>query len=277
MASVSFSLLLHQSKLSTSYAHAHVKWSTVDGKYVQTAYGDKAPMYGLSLNSQSTRTLASELSLVIDRKATRLKSIVDVGVKRSKREATETPHLNDVCLDTIVSMKELPSSHEFVYDLTVAQTRNMTTTNGLALRDTFHYSGVASKNVTLGIPRLKEILTVTKNIKTPTVTLRFKPLFAYSSEIPVYRQHTSSNHPRRHYDRVRDSGRSRLCGDQRRGGRGDGRFGLQIAWRPTDFYESVRRSHRVESFDHALSQHYTSRRSSHSAPSHRRSSSHHHI
>ncbi|CEI98631.1 Putative DNA-directed RNA polymerase (Fragment) [Rhizopus microsporus] len=33
--------------------------------------------------------------------------------------------------------------------------------------NTFHYAGVSSKNVTLGVPRLKEIINVAKNIKTP--------------------------------------------------------------------------------------------------------------
>jgi DNA-directed RNA polymerase II subunit RPB1 len=37
--------------------------------------------------------------------------------------------------------------------------------------NTFHFAGVSSKNVTLGVPRLKEILNVAKNIKTPSVTV----------------------------------------------------------------------------------------------------------
>lgn len=37
--------------------------------------------------------------------------------------------------------------------------------------NTFHYAGVSSKNVTLGVPRLKEILNVAKNIKTPSMSV----------------------------------------------------------------------------------------------------------
>ncbi len=37
--------------------------------------------------------------------------------------------------------------------------------------NTFHFAGVSSKNVTLGVPRLKEILNVAKNIKTPSMTI----------------------------------------------------------------------------------------------------------
>lgn len=37
--------------------------------------------------------------------------------------------------------------------------------------NTFHNAGVSSKNVTLGVPRLKEIINVAKNIKTPSMKI----------------------------------------------------------------------------------------------------------
>lgn len=37
--------------------------------------------------------------------------------------------------------------------------------------NTFHFAGVSSKNVTLGVPRLKEILNLAKNIRTPSNTI----------------------------------------------------------------------------------------------------------
>ncbi|KAL2167319.1 hypothetical protein VTG60DRAFT_1420 [Thermothelomyces hinnuleus] len=37
--------------------------------------------------------------------------------------------------------------------------------------NTFHFAGVSSKNVTLGVPRLKEILNVAKDIKTPSMVV----------------------------------------------------------------------------------------------------------
>ncbi|KIY65400.1 DNA-directed RNA polymerase II, subunit 1 [Cylindrobasidium torrendii FP15055 ss-10] len=37
--------------------------------------------------------------------------------------------------------------------------------------NTFHYAGVSSKNVTLGVPRLKEIINVATNIKTPSLSI----------------------------------------------------------------------------------------------------------
>ena len=41
--------------------------------------------------------------------------------------------------------------------------------------NTFHFAGCASKNVTLGIPRLQELLTVSKNMKIASITVRFTP------------------------------------------------------------------------------------------------------
>ena len=35
---------------------------------------------------------------------------------------------------------------------------------------TFHFAGVASMNITLGVPRIKEIINASKNISTPIIT-----------------------------------------------------------------------------------------------------------
>lgn len=48
--------------------------------------------------------------------------------------------------------------------------------------NTFHYAGVSSKNVTLGVPRLKEIINVSKSPKTPSLTIFLKPDIASDME-----------------------------------------------------------------------------------------------
>ena len=37
--------------------------------------------------------------------------------------------------------------------------------------NTFHYAGVSAKNVTLGVPRLKEIMNIAKTVKTPSLSV----------------------------------------------------------------------------------------------------------
>ncbi|KAL6301005.1 beta and beta-prime subunits of DNA dependent RNA-polymerase [Sparassis latifolia] len=44
--------------------------------------------------------------------------------------------------------------------------------------NTFHYAGVSSKNVTLGVPRLKEIINVATNVKTPSLSVYLQPEIA---------------------------------------------------------------------------------------------------
>jgi len=48
--------------------------------------------------------------------------------------------------------------------------------------NTFHYTGIASKNVTLGVPRLKEILNVATNLKTPSMNVYQEPDTRHSQE-----------------------------------------------------------------------------------------------
>jgi DNA-directed RNA polymerase III subunit RPC1 len=39
---------------------------------------------------------------------------------------------------------------------------------------TFHFAGVASMNVTLGVPRIKEIINAARNISTPIMKVALK-------------------------------------------------------------------------------------------------------
>lgn len=72
--------------------------------------------------------------------------------------------------DEIVSIEEVVSDHPYVYDFTVKDTRNFNIYNGLCIRDTFHLSGVSSASKSVrGVPRLKELLSATKNIKAPSM------------------------------------------------------------------------------------------------------------
>ena len=48
--------------------------------------------------------------------------------------------------------------------------------------NTFHFAGVSSKNVTLGVPRLKEIINVAKTIKTPSMTIYLKSPYSMTKE-----------------------------------------------------------------------------------------------
>ena len=61
--------------------------------------------------------------------------------------------------------------------------------------NTFHFAGVSSKNVTLGVPRLKEVINVAKRLKTPSMTIFLKKEFAnsenYAKKLQTNIEHTT--------------------------------------------------------------------------------------
>jgi DNA-directed RNA polymerase II subunit RPB1 len=78
--------------------------------------------------------------------------------------------------DKVVSIEEVPNTTNYAYDLTIEDTRNFNIYNGLALLDTFHFAGVASKsNVTRGVPRIEELLSLSASLKNPSLTVYLKP------------------------------------------------------------------------------------------------------
>ena len=80
-----------------------------------------------------------------------------------------------VIFDRIKSIEEVSNTTNYAYDLTVEDTRNFNIYNGLAIRDTFHFAGVASKsNVTRGVPRIEEILSLSSEPKNPSLTIYLK-------------------------------------------------------------------------------------------------------
>lgn len=48
--------------------------------------------------------------------------------------------------------------------------------------NTFHLAGVSDKNVTLGVPRLQQLLDASKNIKTPNMTIFLKDKILYKDK-----------------------------------------------------------------------------------------------
>lgn len=61
--------------------------------------------------------------------------------------------------------------------------------------NTFHFAGVSSKNVTLGVPRLKEVINVAKRLKTPSMTIFLKKEFSslenYAKKLQTNIEHTT--------------------------------------------------------------------------------------
>ncbi|MDD4930893.1 MAG: LAGLIDADG family homing endonuclease [Candidatus Colwellbacteria bacterium] len=101
--------------------------------------------------------------------------ILDKGVDVEDIDVLYDAVDTEVLFDEIISIDEVESTTPFVYDLTVADTRNFSGRDGLALADTFHLAGVSSANVTLGVPRTNEILNASKNQKTNVLQISLLP------------------------------------------------------------------------------------------------------
>lgn len=105
-----------------------------------------------------------------------LEYMEEVGETAPDYDILEKAINSDVYYDRIIEIKEVDSSKDYVYDLTVEDTHNMCSIGGINLFDTFHSSGVGSKsNVTQGMPRMQEIIN-SGDTKTPSLTIYLNPL-----------------------------------------------------------------------------------------------------
>ena len=64
--------------------------------------------------------------------------------------------------------------------------------------NTFHFAGISAKNVTLGVPRFKEIINVSNNIKTPSLKIYLKSKYSKIEkkvlEVGTAIEHTTLGH-----------------------------------------------------------------------------------
>lgn len=149
-------------------------------------------IYSLRISNNQAKNLATILTLPIAEKRERCKSLLSRDFTYDYCKADlEIPNLIDGitimeprdgrCIDLefdqIVSIEEVPNTTDYAYDLTVEDTRTFDCMNGLTAMDTFHNAGTSSKsNVTRGVPRIEEILRLTKNPKNPSLTVFLKGL-----------------------------------------------------------------------------------------------------
>ena len=87
---------------------------------------------------------------------------------------------SNVIWDEIVNIEiYTPDQSEYVYDFTVPANQTFMTDYGVIVHNTlntFHFAGVASKsNVTRGVPRIEEILSLSSEPKNPSLTVFLKP------------------------------------------------------------------------------------------------------
>jgi DNA-directed RNA polymerase subunit A" len=88
---------------------------------------------------------------------------------------------SNVLWDEIINIEYYtPEQTNYVYDFTVPGNQTFMTDYGVIVHNTlntFHFAGVASKsNVTRGVPRIEEILSLSAEPKNPSLTIHLKLL-----------------------------------------------------------------------------------------------------
>jgi DNA-directed RNA polymerase beta' subunit len=131
--------------------------------------------YTIRLPVKSSYQFAKQFTLTLHEKQVRLDEIHSIKCQEAIRSKWHTT--GDMVWDKIKTIEEVePMKDGWVYDITVAETRNFITKTLIGQKDTFHQAGVASKSaVTRGVPRLRELLKVTQNPKATSLTIYLKP------------------------------------------------------------------------------------------------------
>ena len=76
--------------------------------------------------------------------------------------------------------------YDFVYDFSVEDIETFALTNGIIVHNTlntFHQCGISSSNVTQGVPRIRELISVSKTINTPSMKIYLKDEYKNNKEI----------------------------------------------------------------------------------------------
>jgi DNA-directed RNA polymerase beta' subunit len=160
---------------------------------------DIKQLYHLFVTNQQAQKLAKILKMKVDPKQAKLTEILmhDYKLKYSKNylqvpnEIDGTIVMEDrdnkylgVIFDKIKSIEEVSNTTSYAFDLTISDTRNFNVYNGFCILDTFHQAGVGAGSlvITEGIPRLREIINLTKNLKSKNMTIFLKEEYSTNKE-----------------------------------------------------------------------------------------------
>jgi DNA-directed RNA polymerase beta' subunit len=160
---------------------------------------DIKQLYYLYIKNQQSQKLANILNMKIDYKQANLVEILKHEFKfEYNQKSMNVPNEIDgeiifeerdgrytnVLFDKIKSIEEVKNTTDYAYDLTVEITRNFNIYNVLCCVDTFHLAGVGAGSlvITEGIPRLREIINVSKNPKNKNMLIYLNEEYSNSKD-----------------------------------------------------------------------------------------------
>ena len=117
---------------------------------------------------------------VVDIHRDDVKTYIVKSTNATDKAVLENIYKEQVLYDEIIKIEEISNDHSHVYDLTVQDTKTFNDFTGLCQNDTFHSAGISSASQTVrGVPRLKELLGVSKKMKTPSMKIYFKEQYCH--------------------------------------------------------------------------------------------------
>ena len=93
--------------------------------------------------------------------------------------------VEDVVWDEIERIEAVKCENSYVYDISVEGLETFTTFDGVITHNTmrtFHYAGVGALYVTMGLPRIIEIMDARKKPSTPTMKIKLESEYAFERE-----------------------------------------------------------------------------------------------
>lgn len=156
---------------------------------------DIKQMYRLCVYGEQSKKLASLLNMKIGYKKDTLHELLnhDHLFTYAKKYELMPNEINgeivmedrnnrfiDLVFDKIKSIEEVSNTTNYAYDLTINETKNFNIFNGVCCHDTFHLAGVGAGSlvITQGIPRLREIINVSKKLKSKNMIIYLKDQYS---------------------------------------------------------------------------------------------------
>ena len=135
-----------------------------------------------TLNITSNDTLKNNDigRITLEKYYTTFKNHANVELISNEMNILKQALTSGVIWDEIINIEYYtPDQSIFVYDFTVPGNQTFMTDSGVIIHNTlntFHFAGVASKsNVTRGVPRIEEILSLSSEPKNPSLTIYLNP------------------------------------------------------------------------------------------------------
>lgn len=146
--------------------------SVMDGMVILLSY---CGVFGTLVNNET------HMKYITNRENT------DILIKLNKGYWPSGDSKYSVMWDEITNIEILDDPMEYVYDFTVPTNQTFMVDAGIFVHNTlntFHSAGIGSlTNTTVGVPRMKEILSVSKNPKTPHMLIYLSKEYRASREI----------------------------------------------------------------------------------------------